>query len=430
MNVEWCNQIGSIKYLFKYISKGPDRISIAIQNSDAANSNQRESNPKDEIANYYSCCYLSACEASWHLFNFEILYRSPAMYRIQFHLPNHQPILYDADDYVDSVLSNPSAVRRINFMPPKAGETYYLRILLNKVKGPTCYEDIRTINNQAHDTFKEACYALGLLDDDREYVASIKVTYKVASGDFCRNLFVSLITSDSLSCADRVWKESCDLLFEVLIRECTEQQFNLDENELKKILYNLALAKIERLLNRSENSLKNIPNMPFLDYEYIDYSCNMMIQDEISYDKVTLVTEHATLFSTMTDEQNAVCNTVIEAVDKVEGGTFFYGYGGTCKTFVWKTLGVVLCLHGDIVINAASSGIAALLLTRGRTAHSRFAIPINVLEDSFCNIQLDSPLAGLLNKAKLIIWDEAPMMHRHCVESVLVNNTKYYTLRK
>ncbi|XP_071699877.1 uncharacterized protein [Rutidosis leptorrhynchoides] len=418
MNVEWCNQIGSIKYLFKYISKGPDRISIAIQNSDAANSNQGESNSKDEIANYYSCRYLSACEASWHLFDFPILHRSPAVYMLQFHLPNHQPILYDADDYVDSVLSNPSVgtsqfiewmrcnqidenacqytyvefprhyvwkkstrkwtrrkeqrtIGRINFVPPKPGETYYLRILLNKVKGPTCFENIRTVNNQVHDSFKEACYALRLLDDDREYVASIKETYEVAS----------------------------------------------DENELKKILYNLALAKIERLLNSSRNSLKNIQYMPFPDYEYIDYSCNMMIQDEISYDKETLVIEHATLFSTMTDEQKSVYNTVIEAVDKDEGGTFFhYGYGGTGKTFVWKILGAALRSRGDIIINVASSGIAALLLTGGRTAHSRFAIP-NVLEDSFCNIQPDSPLAGLLNEAKLIIWDEAPMMHRHCVEA-------------
>ncbi|XP_071727535.1 uncharacterized protein [Rutidosis leptorrhynchoides] len=100
----------------------------------------------------------------------------------------------------------------------------------------------------------------------------------------------------------------------------------------------------------------------------------------------------------MTDEQKSVYNTVIEAVDKDEGGA-------------------ALRSCGDIVINVTSSGIAALLLTGGKTAHSRFAIPINVLEDSFCNIQPDSQLAGLLNEAKLIIWDEAPMMHRHCVEA-------------
>ncbi|XP_071740075.1 uncharacterized protein [Rutidosis leptorrhynchoides] len=73
--------------------------------------------------------------------------------------------------------------------------------------------------------------------------------------------------------------------------------------------------------------------------------------------------------------------------------------------------------YGDIVINVASSGIAALLLTGGRTARLCFAIPINMQEDSFCSIRKDSELSKLLNKAKLIIWDEAPMMHRNCFEA-------------
>jgi len=41
--------------------------------------------------------------------------------------------------------------------------------------------------------------------------------------------------------------------------------------------------------------------------------------------------------------------------------------------------------------------------------HSRFAIPINVDENSTCNIKQGSPLAELIAKSKLIIWDEAPM---------------------
>ncbi|XP_070037710.1 uncharacterized protein [Nicotiana tomentosiformis] len=54
----------------------------------------------------------------------------------------------------------------------------------------------------------------------------------------------------------------------------------------------------------------------------------------------------------------------------------------------------------------------------GRTAHSRFAIPLNPTEDSTCNIKQGSPLAKLIVKAKLIIWDEAPMMHKYCFEAL------------
>ncbi|GJV23102.1 ATP-dependent DNA helicase PIF1-like protein [Tanacetum coccineum] len=61
--------------------------------------------------------------------------------------------------------------------------------------------------------------------------------------------------------------------------------------------------------------------------------------------------------------------------------------------------------------------IAALLLEGGRTTHSRFAIPINILEDSMCHIPADSDLANLIRQAKLIIWDEAPMIQSYCYEA-------------
>ncbi len=42
-------------------------------------------------------------------------------------------------------------------------------MLLNYVKGTTCYEDLRTINNTLYPIFQEACEALRLLGDDREW---------------------------------------------------------------------------------------------------------------------------------------------------------------------------------------------------------------------------------------------------------------------
>ncbi|XP_062119145.1 uncharacterized protein LOC133832880 [Humulus lupulus] len=45
-----------------------------------------------------------------------------------------------------------------------------MRMMLNFVKGSTSFESIRTINGVAYPTFKVACYALGLLDNDKEWI--------------------------------------------------------------------------------------------------------------------------------------------------------------------------------------------------------------------------------------------------------------------
>nr|XP_016465484.1 PREDICTED: ATP-dependent DNA helicase pif1-like [Nicotiana tabacum] len=117
--------------------------------------------------------------------------------------------------------------------------------------------------------------------------------------------------------------------------------------------------------------------------------------------------------------QAPVVPIVIPGVNENKGGFFFlYGFGGTGKTFIWRTLASAIRSRGDIVLTVASSGIASLLLPGDRTAHSRFVIPLNLTEDSTCNIKQGTPLANLIVKAKLIIWDEEPMMHKYCFEAL------------
>jgi hypothetical protein len=74
-------------------------------------------------------------------------------------------------------------------------------------------------------------------------------------------------------------------------------------------------------------------------------------------------------------------------VTNKEGKLFFvYGSGGTGKTFVWTMLLFRLRGQGKIVLTVASSRIASLLLLGGRIAHSRFKIPIDLHDESICNI--------------------------------------------
>jgi len=127
---------------------------------------------------------------------------------------------------------------------------------------------------------------------------------------------------------------------------------------------------------------------------------------------------YTTLLEQLTDEQHDVYSTIMKSVESQDGQFYFlYGYGGTGKTFMWKTLFAAIRSQGKIVINVASSGIASLLLPGGKTAHSTFCIPLKTNEKCSCNVKQQDLRAQLLREASLIIWDEAPMMHKHYFEA-------------
>ena len=59
-------------------------------------------------------------------------------------------------------------IGRIYYAHSKSGAFFYLQILLNVVKGARSFKEIRTINSVVNSYLRSTCYALGLLDDDKE----------------------------------------------------------------------------------------------------------------------------------------------------------------------------------------------------------------------------------------------------------------------
>jgi len=58
----------------------------------------------DEIKRYYDCRYLSACEAVWRIYGFDIHHKWPTVQRLSFHLQDQQPVLFKDDDRINDVL--------------------------------------------------------------------------------------------------------------------------------------------------------------------------------------------------------------------------------------------------------------------------------------------------------------------------------------
>lgn len=82
---------------------------------------------------------------------------------------------------------------------------------------------------------------------------------------------------------------------------------------------------------------------------------------------------------------------------------FLYGYGGTGKTYMWRTLASYISSQKHICLTVASSEISSILLPGGWITHSMFKIPIPTLESSTCGIEQKSDYVELTKIAKLII---------------------------
>ncbi|KAI9109781.1 hypothetical protein K1719_019411 [Acacia pycnantha] len=104
LNIEKTNQSRAIKYLFKYISKGNDRVIAGIYNKNDQPGSQQSF---DEISHYLNCRYVSSCEASWRIFGFDIHHRHPPVERLSFHLPQQQSIYYKEGETMSSLVNNP-----------------------------------------------------------------------------------------------------------------------------------------------------------------------------------------------------------------------------------------------------------------------------------------------------------------------------------
>ena len=116
--------------------------------------------------------------------------------------------------------------------------------------------------------------------------------------------------------------------------------------------------------------------------------------------------------ATLNDGQRHVFNRVTQSCRVREGGVFFiYSSRGCGRTYVCNLIAASVQAAGNIVVCVASSGIASLLFTDGRTAHSRSKIPIHIHEDSAYSVSKGNVHHELLKDTTLIIWDEVPMQN-------------------
>ncbi|XP_074346593.1 uncharacterized protein LOC141685389 [Apium graveolens] len=421
INIEICNHARSLKYLFKYCMKGHDRATMLLVKAkkntttyvDQSSSEPVKAAPIDEISQYLDGRYVCAAEAVWRTYGFSIHHRTPSAERLPVHLEDMQTITFKGNESLENVencalfrksklqawfeankkypwgrnLSYQEfpakfvwdgrgcqwtprkqglVVGRLHSTYASSGDLFYLRMILTRFKGATSFADLRTVNGEVFSTFKDACNVLGLLENDNEWHRAITENSHHATASQLRQLFVHILVN-------------CQV-------------------------------ELEKIFNSIGKSLRSYPDMPLPPSQFFSGFSNTLIVEERSYDIEAVKEEHQNLHSNLNADQAIVYDAIIDSVYNKKGHVFFvYGSGGCGKTFLWRTIIARLRSERKIVLPVAGSGIAAVLLPGGRTAHSRFKIPLDIDEQSSCGLKNGTDIAELLQNTDLIIWDEAPI---------------------
>ncbi|XP_071714007.1 uncharacterized protein [Rutidosis leptorrhynchoides] len=217
-----------------------------------------------------------------------------------------------------------SCIGRIVYAHPASGEHYYLRMLLNIVKGPRSFEELRTVNGILHPKFKDACFAYGLINDDREWTHAILEAKSWASGAQLRELFVTMLLFCHVNKPLQLWELHWEALSDDIVRK-KQKLFNFPDLILTEAqIKNYCLVEIQGILNRNGKSLGDFPDLPQPDPSMLTQMDNRLIREELNYNVKEMHTLHSRLFNSLNPEQLSIYQKVIDAVTEKKEVSFSY----------------------------------------------------------------------------------------------------------
>ena len=461
LNVEVVRSTNSVKYLYKYIYKGPDKILVERTN--------------DEITDYLSARYLSASEALWKIYGFKMHYRSPAVMKLACHLNEEQQIVFDPDQAPTVDAASIEAARKtmlteffeLNKTDPEAQslqmtytdvvkfytwnqkqkrwtrrkkgslnrdnecesdmigripiiafnnhqrERFFLRMLLLTVKCPKGFEDLKTIEGEVCPTYEAACAKMGLTENDNEIYDTMNEAVDRTFGAHLIHMFTTIL----LYCkpqrpGDFYEKYKTELCRHLMKKDKTKEPTQAHINSVLKVIKKrvaqdgLTMNQVglpEPVLSEEEERVPHVIQEELFSQDQRD-EMKDQVEDQVN---------------TLNDDQLEVYGMVLDSVVmKLGRAICLNAAGGTGKTYLVNLILNKIRSCGGIALATAMSGIASKLLHNGRTLHSRLGVPLEIRENSTCEIKKNSAKAELLKKARLLVIDEVTMGHRHIFEAV------------
>ena len=162
--------------------------------------------------------------------------------------------------------------------------------------------------------------------------------------------------------------------------------------------FNQALILFEDIVIRLGGHELRTYGLPTPQRDQQVCNCRDLIR-ETNYDQDELTAYVSSNEPLLVPDQAAAYHVILDNMQSGSSGIIFLdALGGTGKTFLFNLLLAKVRQQKKIAVAVASSGIAATLLTGGRTAHSAFKIPLKLAptDTPTCNIAKGTGMATIL----------------------------------
>jgi hypothetical protein len=403
INLEICSSIKAIKYILKYINKGADQAVYKL----AKTNNQN----RDEVQEYLDGRYVGSIEAFMRIMHEQIHDCHPPVIKLAVHLENGQRVYFNEVN-ASSIVENPpettltaflklchvnefartikysdvpeyftfannqwkprkqgtqvpdcpgvkrgNVIGRVYNIHPRVGECYYLRLLLFQVTGPTSFTSFKQYQGTTYNTYREACIARGLLEEDQH----LRTALQTAVEENYPSQIVSLFSTILCNCEPTDPAALLEEFYIHMIADPIDQHIvglEEDEQQFTAIIQEL-LASIENQVLLSGGNKLHTYGLP--EVVRSDEWLGIEREREASHSNPQQGRLAVENFAKMTEEQQAVFTEFIDLVDSCWLGLpnernmlFLSAPGGTGKTFVLNSLLYALRGDGKVVLATSS----------------------------------------------------------------------------
>jgi len=359
INVEVCGSIKAVKYIHQYIYKGGDCATLMLDSE------------HDEIKRYLHGHYIGPTEAVWQLLEFSTHQEQPPVMHLALYLPGEQPVYFSEQEspealqqqmdnsvttllayfkynsehldgreylyhefpvhYVYYTKEKPArwksrqqgrSIGRMDLVNPFMGEGYYLRLLLTVVRCTQSLDYLRTVDGVVHATFKAACVALRLLEDDGEWVALFNAGREFMTGRALRQLFALALQHTTITNPLFIWQGFGESFRDDLQRLLvTGSVIPPAGGEGREVVLHLdyGLYHIQKLLSEYGRSVVEfgLPQL-VLDWQEegaVGVRGNGVMEEELSYDLERERELADSMRRQLNEEQVSCFNDIVAAVE-------------------------------------------------------------------------------------------------------------------